>query len=113
VFLSGLIAAIVRARGRDKVRGEAGHEYNNNDNVTTDVNADKYEVPLGPAPAYSTTHHDVSNDAPYALNPHPLPRSSADVYDPQKPAPINNYSGYSSNNQNQPPYHNEKSGGFI
>jgi hypothetical protein len=109
VFMSGLITVIVRSRGRDKLRGQAGHEYNN----TNDLNADKYEVPLGPAPAYSTTNQDVHNDAPYALNPHPIPRASTDDYEPQKQAPYNHSGVYSSNNQNQSPYNNEKTGGFI
>jgi len=109
VFLSGVITAIIRSRERNELRGEAGHEYNN----TQDLNADNYEVPLGPAPAYSTTNQDVHNDAPYALNPHPIPRATVEDYETQKQAPHNNPGVYSSNNQNQSPYHNEKTSGFI
>jgi len=109
VFLSGVITAIMRSRERNKLRGEAGHEYNN----TQALNAVNYEVPLGPAPAYSTTNQDVHNDAPYALNPHPIPRAAVDDYQTQKHASYNNPGVYSSNNQNQTPYHNEKTSGFI
>jgi len=114
IFFAGLIAAVVRARGRDKLRAEAGHEY-----PTREMTMDKYEAPLGPAPAYSTTNQDVNTNAPYSLNPHPIPRSSlsSDEYEGNKAnrvTQLNPYSSFSTpSNRNQPGYHNEKSDGFI
>jgi hypothetical protein len=115
VFLSGFITAYIRSRGRDKLRGEAGNEYiapafpsnNNNQQLTND----KYQEPLGPAPAYSTTNHDVNADAPYALNPHPIPRGPVDNYeeiDLKQGSSNNNQSLWPPQNQNQ--YVNEKNG---
>lgn len=114
IFLSGLIAAIVRLRSRDKLRGEGGNEYNNHTQGSSfSMEPPPPPSPMGPAPAYSTTHRDVSNNAPYTLNPHPIPRSSFDDYEPEKRTPHDNRDAYPPPSRSQNPYNNEKSNTFI
>jgi len=69
LFLGGIIVTFIRLKQREKLRGEAGHTY--------DARDDALAVNLGPAPAYYT-HQDINVNAPYTLNPHPIPRQSSD-----------------------------------
>jgi hypothetical protein len=113
VFLSGLIITMIRLYQRDKLRGEAGNQYNIQ-NFTNNSATKELELPLGPAPAYTTASHDVNAYAPYTLNPHPIPRSNVEEdYNIDKRASITESSAWPSNPPNQNPYPNEKSGGFI
>jgi hypothetical protein len=78
----GFVRAYLLFGGRDKVRGEAGNEY--------DVQSPATEVrelhqpigeqprPASAAPPYSqNADPDVNRHAPYTLNPHPFPQAGA------------------------------------
>jgi hypothetical protein len=114
VFLSGLIYTLVKLSQHHELRGNGGNEYGATSAPQTDVAA--YAAPLEPAPAYSAAHQDVNANAPYALNPHPLPQTiNDDEYTTEKTSYSHTLSdGWSSQsyNTNQRQY-NEKSGGFI
>jgi len=60
LFLGGITVTLIRLNQREKLRGEAGHEYDPRDQVFSNVNLDQH---LGPAPAYYTTHQDVNSSA--------------------------------------------------
>jgi hypothetical protein len=70
VCLSGLITALINSRGHDKVRAEAGHEYDapSNHEMRTIQSRDSA------APPSYVPNLDVNAHAPYTLNPHPFPR---------------------------------------
>jgi len=109
LFLGGITVTLIRLNQREKLRGEAGHEYDPRDQVFSNVNLDQH---LGPAPAYYTTHQDVNSSAPYALNPHPIPRQSSETdntIEIEKRVPG---AWTPNNNQNQKIY-NEKAHGFL
>lgn len=108
VVLSGLAAVIYQHCKREKVRGDAGHVYATQDFGNT--HHENFDQILGPAPAYTTTHYDVNTNAPYALNPHPIPRSNVNDYQAEKHAPADEISVLQSDNNQA--YHNEKNG-FI
>lgn len=108
VVLSGLAAVIYQHCKREKVRGDAGHVYATQDFGNT--HHENFDQILGPAPAYTTTHYDVNTNAPYALNPHPIPRSNVNDYQAEKHAPADEVSVLQSDNNQA--YHNEKNG-FI
>jgi hypothetical protein len=114
VFLGGFIVTLVRLNQRDRLRAEAGNVYNVQNYSETSYNKE-VELPLGPAPAYTTASHDINVNAPYTLNPHPIPRSTVeDNYSVEKHASVPNFSAWPSNQRNQNPYTNEKSSdGFI
>jgi hypothetical protein len=123
VFFSGLIVTLIRLKQHDKLRGEAGNNYNVQDfgnnfganlGNTPMSSTKEADFPLGPAPAYTTASHDVNVNAPYTLNAHPIPRStSEDDYSIDKHASLTISNAWPSNSQNQTTYQNEKSGGFI
>jgi hypothetical protein len=104
VFLCGLLYTCLKLSGRDRLRGDGGHEY------PTQQPQHEQEVfetqpagrPLSPAPAYSISNPDVISAAPYSLNPHPFPTHEDDIIQDkgshQNPQPVN--------------YRNEK-GGFL
>jgi hypothetical protein len=73
MVLIGLISTYVGFLGRDRVRAEAGNEYN------APVNSDMQNVrpPSGAAPPY-VPNPDVNPHAPYTLNPHPFVRRDDD-----------------------------------
>jgi hypothetical protein len=73
MVLIGLTSTCVGFRGRDKVRAEAGNEYD------APVNHDMQNVrpPSGAAPPY-VPNPDVNSHAPYTLNPHPFVRRDED-----------------------------------
>lgn len=109
VVFSGLVAVIYQNSKREKLRGDAGHEYAAQNFGGS--NHENFDQILGPAPAYTTTNQDLNANAPYTLNPHPIPRSNVDDHQPEKHAAANEISVLPSNN-NQPSYHDEKNG-FI
>ncbi|TID24374.1 putative pheromone-regulated multispanning membrane protein [Venturia nashicola] len=116
VCLSGLLTALIKFGGKEKVRAEAGHDYD------APTNLELQELPrvadiTAPPPSYAQ-NADVSAHAPYALNPHPFPRreledelhqEKRDSSSPEWPM------GNSRGPRREPPsnYTNEKSGGFI
>jgi len=111
LFLGGITVTFIRLKQREKLRGEAGHDYGVRE--ITSVNLDQH---LGPAPAYYTAQQDVNANAPYTLNSHPIPRQSSDsddVIETEKRAPVNYQSAWTPNNQNQNTYNNEKATGFL
>jgi hypothetical protein len=72
IAFSGLITACVRMGGRDKVRAEAGHEYD----APTNHDLRSLPRPDSAAPPSYAPNPDVNAHAPYTLNPHPFPRRS-------------------------------------
>jgi hypothetical protein len=80
VCLSGLITALVRFSGRDKVRAEAGQEYD------APSNRELRSLPSrdSAAPPSYFPNPDVNAHAPYTLNPHPFPRRSEDNIEHEK-----------------------------
>jgi len=111
LFLGGIAVTFIRLKQREKLRGEAGHDYDVRE-ITT-VNLDQH---FGPAPAYYTTQQDLNASAPYTLNAHPIPRQSSDtddVIETEKRAPVNYQGAWTPNNQNQNTYNNEKATGFL
>jgi hypothetical protein len=76
VFLCGLLNTCIKLSGRDRLRGEGGHEYPSqqpqHDQEVFETRP--AERPLSPAPAYSISNPDVIRAAPYSLNPHPFPQ---------------------------------------
>jgi hypothetical protein len=112
LFLGGITVTFIRLKQREKLRAEAGHTYDARDHGLA-VNLDQH---LGPAPAYYT-HQDVNSNAPYTLNPHPIPRQSSDsddVIEIEKRAATNIHGTWTpKSNQNQNQYNNEKANGFL
>lgn len=98
VFLCGLLYTCIKLSGRDRLRGEGGHEYPSqqpqNDQEVIEP-ARPAERPLSPAPAYSISNPDVNGAAPYSLNPHPFPQYDDDdeihqeKNSHQNPQPVN------------------------
>jgi hypothetical protein len=98
VFLCGLLYTCIKLSGRDRLRGEGGHEYPSqqpqNDQEVIEP-ARPAERPLSPAPAYSISNPDVNGAAPYSLNPHPFPQYDDDdeIHEEknshQNPQPVN------------------------
>lgn len=116
LFFSSICYTLWKFSGNDRVRGNAGNEYDGSQYGTSAVPyaapATTYMTrPLSPAPAYSTANPDVNVSAPYTLNPHPLPRRSEDTIASKESSSRSNW----PIQQSQPPttnYQNEKSG-FI
>jgi hypothetical protein len=104
VFSSGLAYVAWKVRGRDSVAPEQYYDPRQGaDNFA--ATADKNDVrPMSPAPAYSTAQADVSNHAPYTLNPHPFPsRQQEEEYTEKTQGPTyDNYTSGSSQSQNPP-----------
>jgi len=106
VFLCGLLYTCIKLSGRDRLRGEGGHEYPSQQpqEVQEVFETRPAERPLSPAPAYSISDPDVIRAAPYSLNPHPFPQNDdeddiiQEKNSRQNPQPVN--------------YRNEK-GGFL
>lgn len=107
LFLGGITMTLIRSKQREKLRAEAGHQYDSRDHALA-MNMQQH---LGPAPAYYTANQDVSSSAPYVLNPHPVPRQSFDSYDiltTKEHATTNVKPMVSTAISNQGRYHNEK-----
>jgi hypothetical protein len=68
IVLIGLITTFVRFGGQDKVRAEAGNEYD----APTNSEMRSVGRPESAAPPY-VPNTDVNPHAPYTLNPHPFP----------------------------------------
>lgn len=116
VCLSGLITALIRFGGKEKVRAEAGHDYDAPSNHELQ-NLPRDADVTAPPPSYAQ-NVDVSAHAPYALNPHPFPRraSEDEVHQEKRDSSASGWPmGYSRGPRRDPPsnYTNEKSGGFI
>lgn len=109
IVFGGLAAAFYQSSKREKLRGDAGHEYATQS--LDNPNHDNFDQILGPAPAYTTTNADLNTHAPYTLNPHPIPRSTVDDYENEKHAAANEISVLPSNSY-QTSQRNEKNG-FI
>jgi len=113
MVLIGLISTYVRFRGRDKVRAEAGNEYD------APVNSDMQNVrpPSGAAPPY-VPNPDVNPHAPYTLNPHPFIRRDDDDISEKRSSnqhgawPFERNLTGQQTGQAPQSYYNEK-GGFI
>jgi len=75
IVLSGIITTFVRFGGRDKVRAEAGNEYNAPTNL--EMRAVPAPRPDSAAPPYAP-NPDVNQHAPYTLAPHPFPRRTSE-----------------------------------
>jgi hypothetical protein len=74
IAIIGLVRASTLFGGRDKVRAEAGNEY---DAPSAPSGQDIRPVtprPASSAPPYTYVNPDVNRYAPYALNPHPFPQ---------------------------------------
>jgi hypothetical protein len=70
MFFGSAIYTTVRLAGYDNVRGNAGNEY-----ASRDVHNElPFARPTSAAPPYTTANPDVNKNAPYTLNPHPLPQ---------------------------------------
>lgn len=84
LVLISIIRAFLLFGGRDKVRGEAGNEYNTpapEPQMPVMQEAMPPPVmtqhrPQSAAPPYQYADPDVNRSAPYALNPHPFPRAA-------------------------------------
>lgn len=115
VCLSGLITALIRFRGHEKVRAEADHDYDAPSNHEL-RNLPPSRDDAAPPPSY-VPNSDVSVHAPYALNPHPFPRHN-DQDEIQHEKRNSSASGWPIGNGQAPRresganYRNEK-GGFI
>ncbi|RDI84713.1 hypothetical protein Vi05172_g5422 [Venturia inaequalis] len=116
VCLSGVITALIKFGGKEKVRAEAGHDYDAPTNFELQ-NLPRDADITAPPPSYAP-NADVSAHAPYALNPHPFQRrDSEDEINQEKRD--SSASGWPMGNnrgpRTDPPlnYTNEKSGGFI
>jgi hypothetical protein len=96
VFLCGLLYTCIKISGRDRLRGEGGHEYPPRQPLNDQAGFETRptERPLSPAPAYSVSNPDVIRAAPYTLNPHPVPHHDEDdtiqeKNSRQNPQPVN------------------------
>jgi hypothetical protein len=113
VFLVAVGYAIWKASGEEKVRGDAGHEYNGQTYTTEQVQYNPPR-PSSPAPAYQPTVKPDLNASGYGLNPHPLPRRSEDTITEETHGSSNRNTYWPfRRDQNQPSHSNEKAGGFI
>lgn len=66
--------------GNSDVRGNAGNEYEMNQQTYVAPTVDYNTRPMSPAPSYQqSTNPDVNAVAPYTLNPHPVPRRSEET----------------------------------
>jgi hypothetical protein len=112
--LGGLITTCIRFRGRDRVRADAGNEYD------APVNHDMLNVrPQSAAPPY-VSNSDVNPHAPYTLNPHPFPRRNDDEISEKRVSHTStnawpfqrSLTGQQARQEPPSEFHNEK-GGFI
>jgi hypothetical protein len=99
------------------VRGAGGNEYRDNAPAGPYIAAMQHSIrPMTPAPAYrSSLTPDVNPTAPYALNPHPVPRRSEDTIVEKHDANESNGRTNWPFRKQEPtptPYANEKNG-FI
>jgi len=123
VFLIGFIAVFIRFRGQGvpKTHVATATEYRPSDEKDAFGRAQPFEprnVTSSPAPAYFRGDPDVSNNAPYALNPHPFRHSrssSEDELEDQKHGVINRDTVFPTPNQYraQPVNYNNEKSGFI
>lgn len=74
VAIIGLVRAILLFGGRDKVRAEAGNEYETRSDSFGQGMRPVSPRPVSAAPPYTYANPDVNRHAPYTLNPHPFPR---------------------------------------
>jgi hypothetical protein len=112
--LIGLITTCIRFRGRDRVRADAGNEYD------APVNRQIPDLrPQSAAPPY-VSNPDVNPHAPYTLNPHPFLRRNEDEISEKRVSNTStnawpferNLTGQQTRQEPPSEYHNEK-GGFI
>jgi len=114
IALIGLMTTCVRFRGRDKVRAEAGNEYDAPSHQQIHIIR-----PQSAAPPY-VPNPDVNPHAPYTLNPHPFPRRNDDEISEKRTSNASsgawpferNLTGQQQRQEPLSHYPNEK-GGFI
>jgi hypothetical protein len=91
IFLGSIGYSLWKLNKNDDLRGMAGNEYNTTPYDASQVSYGQFsgasQAPqasntaraMSPAPAYTTAKADVISSAPYALNPHPMPRHSEET----------------------------------
>jgi len=95
VFLCGLLYTCIKVSGRERVRGDGGHEYPTQapEEVQEVLETRPAERPMSPAPAYSVSNPDVIRATPFSLTPHPFPQRHEDDVEEknsyQNPQPVN------------------------
>jgi hypothetical protein len=121
IVLIGIIAACVRMAGKDKVRAEAGDEYNA-PFTTAPATVETRDIrPESAAPPSYAVNPDVNPHAPYTLNPHPFPRRNDDEITEKRAAtpeswPFDRNLTSQQQEQQQGPssrYYNNEKDGFI
>jgi hypothetical protein len=123
LVLIGFVTTFVRVRGRDRVRGESGNEYNTgiieNYPAPTTRQVQTVPRPESAAPPYMP-NPDVNTNG-FTLNPHSFPRHSLDIseeFGEKQASPSPNWPisrNLTGQKQQHPPssiYPSEK-GGFI
>ncbi|QDS73630.1 hypothetical protein FKW77_002140 [Venturia effusa] len=116
VCFSGIATALIKFNGHEKVRAEAGHDYD------APTNHELRNLPrdadiTAPPPSYAQ-NVDVNAHAPYALNPHPFPRrgSEDEIQQAKRDSSASEWpigSGQGLRRELSLNSTNEKSGGFI
>lgn len=80
IFIGSVGYMLWKLSSKGEVRGNAGNEYEINQQPYVAPTMDYAARPTSPAPAYQQSNNpDVNVAAPYTLNPHPVPRRSEET----------------------------------